>query len=350
MVRGAIIGLGNVAVHGHLPGWLSRLDVEIVAATDTHPARRAECAARLPDARWWDSAEALLADAELDFVDICTPPSSHATLIRQALERGRHVLCEKPLVGSLEELRAVVELAADTGRIVHTVHNWHHAPIVRRTSELVGDGAIGHVTHAAWRTLRTRPAVAAVDGDNWRLDPLIAGGGILTDHGWHVCYLVPRWLGAAPTALSARLETRRHTRSAVEDTATLRLRFPHAIADLFLTWAADERGNWAQLTGTNGTIEVQDSTLVLKRSGAEQRWAFASGLSDGSHHPEWFRAVADQFLADMTGRATEDTNLAEASLCVAVETVARESGRRDGEELSIPVWPSPRPMRPERSR
>ena len=99
-VRGAIIGLGNVAVHGHLPGWLSRPDVEIVAVSDMRPARRAVGAERLPGARWFDSAESLLADARLDFVDICTPPSSHATLIRAALERGVHVLCEKPLVGS----------------------------------------------------------------------------------------------------------------------------------------------------------------------------------------------------------------------------------------------------------
>src|SRR5438552_1124101 len=87
-----------------------------------------------------DTADRLMADAEPDFVDICTPPSSHAMLIRQALERGAHVLCEKPLVGSLEELRALVDLAAGTGRVLHTVHNWHHAPIVRQTRALVADG------------------------------------------------------------------------------------------------------------------------------------------------------------------------------------------------------------------
>ena len=59
--RGALIGLGNVAVHGHLPGWQARRDSEIVAATDASPARQAECRARLPAARWHDSVESLLA-------------------------------------------------------------------------------------------------------------------------------------------------------------------------------------------------------------------------------------------------------------------------------------------------
>jgi predicted dehydrogenase len=350
MLRGAVIGLGNVAVRGHLPGWLSHRDVEIVAVTDIHPSRRAECQARLPGARWYDSSVALLDEAPLDFVDICTPPSSHAGLIRAAVGHGLHVLCEKPLVGSIEDLRAVVALAAEAGRVLHTVHNWHHAPIVQQTRELVDEGAIGRVTHAAWQTLRTRPAAVAEGADNWRLDPRIAGGGVLTDHGWHVCYILHRWIGAAPTAVSARLETRRHTGSAVEDTATLHLDFPEATADVLLTWASDERRNWAELGGTAGIIELHDDTLVLRRSRGEQRWSFPSGLSDGSQHPEWFHAVADQFLAEVAGRASERANLAEASICVAVDALARESSRRGGDALPLPRDPAPADARPEVSR
>jgi predicted dehydrogenase len=345
MRRGAIIGMGNVALHGHLPGWLSRPDVEIVAATDTDPARRAACAARIPGARWYDSAAALYADVAPDFVDICTPPSSHAPQIREALEHGVHVLCEKPLCASPDDLRELTELAAESGRVLHAVHNWHHAPIVKRTTELVTAGAIGRVTHAVWQTLRMRPAAVAGGAANWRLDPLIAGGGILTDHGWHVCYLLPRWIGDSPTAVSATLETRRHTQWPIEDTAALRMRFPAATAEVFLTWAADERRNWARLTGNDGTIELQDDTVVLTRGASVERWTFESGLSDGSHHPEWFHAVADRFMLEIQERATDSANLAEASLCVLIEALARESGRRGGEELAL--LGSPRPVRSE---
>src|SRR5262245_10567964 len=208
MLRGAIIGLGNVALHGHLPGWLSRRDVAIVAVSDTDPSRRAMWAERLPGARWYGDPSRLLSDAALDFIDICTPPSSHAALIREALDRRLHVLCEKPLVGSLDDLRALVAHATAANRALHTVHNWHHAPIVRQTRTLVADGAIGRVTDVQWHTLRTRPAAAATD--SWRVDPAIAGGGVLTDHGWHVCYILQRWIGAPPIAVNATLETRRH--------------------------------------------------------------------------------------------------------------------------------------------
>ncbi len=337
MLGGAIIGFGNIAVQGHVPAWRRRRDVEIVAATDTRPGQRALLETHLPGARWYDSADELLADTRLDFVDIATPPSSHGPLIRRALERGLHVLCEKPLVQSLDELDALRAVAEGARRVLHTVHNWHYAPIVRRTAALVREGAIGRVTRVEWHTLRTRPAVTS-DGDaaNWRLDPRIAGGGVLADHGWHVFYVVQRWIGEAPRSVSARLETRRHTRWSVEDTATVRLAYAHATAEILLTWAADERRNWAALTGTEGTLELQDDTLVLARGGdGTRRWPCPPALSGGGYHPEWFGAVADQFLAEVGGQAPRGANLEEAALCVALAHSARASSLAGGRGVAL---------------
>ena len=337
MLRGAIIGFGNIAIQGHVPAWRRRRDVEIVGAADVRPVQRAALETHLPGTRWYDSSEELLADARLDFVDISTPPSSHAPLIRRALERGLHVLCEKPLVHSLDDLGALRALAGRMGRVLHTVHNWHHAPIVRRTAALVREGAIGRVTRVDWHTLRTRPAVTN-DGDeeNWRFDPLIAGGGVLADHGWHVFYVVQGWIGEEPQSVSARLETRRHTRWSVEDTATVRLAYAHATAEILLTWAADERRNWAAVTGADGMIELQDDTLVLTRGGdSTSRWLCPPALSGGGYHPDWFEAVADQFLAEVTGQAPRGANLDEASLCAALEHSARTSSLAGGRGVAL---------------
>src|SRR5918911_4225468 len=191
MLRGALIGVGNVAVHGHLPGWLSRQGVEIVAGTDLRPARRLEFHSRLPQARWYDSVDELLTGEALDFVDISTPPATHAALIRSALEHGLHVLCEKPLVCKPEDLSALVRLAAEADLVLYAVHNWLHAPVVRKVRDLARQGAIGQVKRCLWQTLRTQPAAAAdAQAGNWRLDPAMAGGGILVDHGWHVFYVL----------------------------------------------------------------------------------------------------------------------------------------------------------------
>lgn len=338
MQRGAIIGLGNVALHGHLPGWRRRRDVQIVAVTDVRPEQHALVSAHAPGARWYTTAAELLGEADVDFVDICTPPSSHATLIRGALARGRHVLCEKPLVSAPADLAPLTRLAAQTGRILYTVHNWHYAPIVQRTAELIHEGRIGGIKHVIWHTLRTRPASAGDERTgNWRVDPAVAGGGVLSDHGWHVFYVIQRWVGEPPLSVSARLDRRRHVTWDVEDTATVRVTYRDATAEILLTWASDVRRNWAEACGTAGTLELRDDTLVLKSDGpgAESSWSCPPPMSDGSHHPDWFDAVAGQFLAETLGSSPRGANLAEARRCVALEHAARESSRQGGREIPI---------------
>jgi predicted dehydrogenase len=341
MLRGAVIGLGNVAAAVHLPGWVRRDDVAIVAVTDVRPARRASVASQ-PGLRWYDTAEELFARApELDFVDICTPPSSHAALIRQSLARGCHVMCEKPLVAGLDELVELAERASAAGRVLHTVHNWHHAPIVRRTRELLREGAIGRVEHVSWQTLRVQPAATQdEDGGNWRLDPAVAGGGVLSDHGWHVFYIVNSWVDARPVAVTACLETRKHTRAGVEDTATVRLTFPAATAEVFLTWAAPARGNCAEVRGSAGSLRLEDDVLALRRRGEEERWTLRPALSSGSVHPDWFDPIAASFVRAVRGDRDGDAdNVVEAGLCLALETAARESSRRHGAAVPVPVDP-----------
>jgi Predicted dehydrogenases and related proteins len=339
-LRGAIVGLGNVAVHGHLPAWLARGDVELVAATDTCSARKEVLERHLPAARWYHSLDALISSEALDFVDICTPPATHADSIRIALEYGLHVLCEKPTVARLKEFDALSARAEEADRVLFTVHNWLEAPIIQKVSELLRQGAIGDITACRWETLRTQPAVVAeARAGNWRLDPAIAGGGILVDHGWHALYVVHNWLGVPPGRVSARLETRRHTRWPIEDTATVRLEYPTANADIVLTWAAKARQNRAVLHGTGGILRIEDSSVVLIPADSkmcERRWNCPPALYHGSHHPDWFAGIASTFLGAITGASkARSENLAQARLCVTLINLAQASSRQGGISLTV---------------
>jgi len=344
-LKGALIGVGHVAVGGHLPGWRERTDAAIVAAADARPERRELLLASHPGARWYDRSEDLLADEslELDFVDICTPPASHAALARAALNRSLHVLCEKPLVLSPEELRGLPALAAQKERTLCTVHNWLWSQALSRLTNLVRAGAIGEVRRARWETLRDRPAstVAAVSGgsaaeaENWRVDPAQSGGGILVDHGWHALYALSAWTGEAPLRVAARLETRQHTQFPVEDTATVVLAYPSASAEIFLTWAAPGRANRVELEGTNGLLRLDEGRLVLEREGAViEEWTVPP-LTEGSHHPDWFSGVIEEFLGEIADLRKRGRNLAQAAVCVQVLALARESSRRSGGPLGL---------------
>lgn len=332
-LRGAFIGFGGVAAKGHLPGWRARRDTAIVAAADSASQRRQAFLAACPGARVYESVGALLAGETLDFVDICTPPGSHAELIAQALDAGLHVLCEKPLTTRLDDARRVAAAAARAERVVHTVHNWLEAPVCLRVSALVSEGAIGAVRSLRWRTLRSAPAAASDAAGNWRVDPALAGGGILFDHGWHALYCIMRWAGGTPRALSASLETRRFREWPIEDTATLALDLATATGQVHLTWAADERANHIELEGERGSIAVMGDSVVVERPSGRSRWSCPPSLSEGSHHPEWFAGVAEHFRAAIAGEAAD--NLDEALLCARLIDLAQRSSAAGGAKLSF---------------
>ncbi len=336
MIRGAILGAGNVALSGHLPGWLARADVAITAAADPRVERRGPLLARIPGLRWYDTAEELLGREELDFVDICAPPAAHADLARRALLSGRHVLCEKPLVIRPEELPPLAEASARADRVLFTVHNWRYAPILAKARELAAEGAIGKVRRYLWETVRREPAASSM-ASNWRVDPAISGGGILADHGWHAFSLLADWLPQAPRRIAAHLEKRRG--GEVEDTARVLLDYDGAKAEVFLTWAGAERANRAWIEGSRGALALDGKVLELAGSGGGcgmGRWEFPEPLSQGSYHPDWFAGVVADFAGEIADRESRGRNLAVASLCAALLAAAYESNRRGGE----PVPPS----------
>src|SRR4029079_10304301 len=144
MLRGAIIGFGEVASKGHWPAYQNSKEVEIRAIVERNAQRREAAQQLIPHAATFASVEELVPD-EIDFVDICTPPAKHAELVLVSLAKGWNVLCEKPLLLEFAELDQVREALEKAGRVVVPVHNWKYAPIIRRATDLLRSGAIGRL-------------------------------------------------------------------------------------------------------------------------------------------------------------------------------------------------------------
>ena len=333
MYRGAIIGLGNVAISGHLPGWRNNSEFKIVAGVDPAPDRRRLLARAVPEAMTYASIEELPRD--LDFIDICTPPHIHFEAAVFALGHGWNVLCEKPLVLTGQQLDQVRQLAMETGRVLFTVHNWKFAPICRKIVEILRAGTLGEILHCAWNVLRAGPSITA-GLENWRLDSRRSGGGILIDHGWHAFYLVLEWFGARPVGVQASLENRQYVELDVEDTAIIKVRFEGAngrspTADIFLTWASRFRGNSGVIEGSLARLTIEDDTLRLEgRDGSRAEFKFRSGLSEGSHHPDWFEFVAREFSRELTDASCRGANLDIARWCLRLVERSKASDQANG--------------------
>lgn len=332
MFTGAIIGLGNVALNGHLPAWKKNQRFKITAGIDSLPDRRKTFSDLMPEAGCFSSLEEY-GSLRPDFVDICTPPHTHFTIAKQALEKGYHVLCEKPLVISESDFQILGELAQKHSKVLMTVHNWKFAPICKKIAEIVHSGVLGELKHCAWYVLRNGPSITT-DTNNWRLDPKKAGGGILVDHGWHAFYLLLEWMNANPQTVYASLENRQYENLPVEDTAKIKLQFnDNLTAEVFLTWASRVRRNWGIIEGSKAILQIEDDSLKvtdnLPTSGsASASYSFDPPLSQGSHHPEWFSGVIQEFETEINNPELRGRNLKTAKSCLKLIERAKESSQQ----------------------
>src|SRR3954469_24689617 len=191
MLKGAIIGFGEVARNGHWPAYERAVDAEIIAVVERRRERRNMAASLRPGLQTFETVADLTRSMALDFVDICTPPALHPQPVLEAIAQGWHVLCEKPFLLDSTVLASVKRRADAVGVAVVPVHNWKYAPIVQAATAALRAGVIGDLRRVEVETSRMRAApTAETDGTNWRRNPMISGGGILMDHGWHSVYLV----------------------------------------------------------------------------------------------------------------------------------------------------------------
>jgi predicted dehydrogenase len=146
---------------------------------------------------------------DIDVIDICTPGDSHMPIAVDALEDGKHVLCEKPLANSVAEAEAmtlVAEKARAAGQRSMVGFNYRRAPAIKLARQLVAEGRLGDLRHVRGAYLQDW----LVDPDvplAWRMRKESAGSGALGDIGAHVIDLGQYLTGEHLTALSARTRT-----------------------------------------------------------------------------------------------------------------------------------------------
>jgi predicted dehydrogenase len=342
-LRGALVGYGFIAEKGHLPAYSLQNDLEIVAVADVCEARRDRAARALPRARIFSSHAALLSEmrGELDFVDICVPPSAHAEIALAALDAGLHVLCEKPLATTVPEARAMLSKAGESKRVLFPSHNYQHAPVVKAVRRILDEGTLGKIHLVTLDTFRSTHARGVSEwNEHWRREPRYSGGGIGMDHGSHTFYLAFEWLRSYPTAISAAVSSRH---GGVEDTMAAHVTFPTGTAIATLTWTAGVRKVIYTLHGEHGAIRVEDDAIEISTmksaAGGPARWdvtrrAVPSDWMDASH-VGWFVSLIDRFrlaidTRDYVGRDAED-----AFRCIDLITAAYRSGRAGGREVRL---------------
>lgn len=334
--KGAIAGFGFISGKGHFPAYLQRTDVEICAIADLSTDRRNYIQTHHPQVRVYETAHQLLEkEKELDFLDISTPPVDHAPLALMALEKGLHVLCEKPLTSTLAEAEELLKAAKRFKRVVFPCHNYKHAPVVKTVNEIIEKGEIGEVHGLTLNTFRTTHAKGVQEWKtDWRREKNISGGGIAMDHGSHTFYLTFLWHKAFPTAVTAKMfSVSPHWDT--EDNFSCVLTFPKGYANAHLTWTAGVRKVIYTVQGAEGAITIDDDDIqVATHQAGTRRFQIQSHWNDASH-VQWFNSMFDQFLKEIDQENWINQDLKEAYFCIQLIEKAYQSSRMGSQEIQL---------------
>ena len=191
LIKVGIIGCGGIANGKHMPSLSKVADCEMVAFCDIVP-ERAEAAKEkfgTADAKAYTDYKELLKDPEIDVVHVCTPNRSHSFITVDALEAGKHVMCEKPMAINSAEAKKMLDAAKRTGKKLTIGYQSRFRDDSQYLKKEVEDGTFGDIYYARAISLRRR----AVPTWGVFLNEYEQGGGPLIDIGTHALDLT-LWL------------------------------------------------------------------------------------------------------------------------------------------------------------
>ena len=184
-VRIGFIGSGGIAV-GHAMRLHDSGMAEVVALSDPSEAsvaRMKEMRPELAGAATYADYREMLEKADLDGVQIHSPHCYHAQQIVDALDAGRHVLCEKPMTSTVEDARRVIAKRDETGKILVISYQRHYEGTYRYIREMVQGGKLGKLQMVA--LILSQEWLNATRG-KWRQNMALSCGGQLNDSGSHL--------------------------------------------------------------------------------------------------------------------------------------------------------------------
>ena len=273
-VRIAIVGLVHSHVHGFLPDVLKDRDVQLVGIVEGNAKLVAANAARyhLNMNLFFATLEDLLAKTNAQAVATFTSTFDHKRVVETCAPHGVQVMVEKPLAVNMEHAKAIVA-AAKKGNInvlVNYETSWYagnHAAYA-----MVKEGAIGDLRKVVVHDGHKGPKEIGCPPEflEWLTDPVLNGGGALTDFGCYGADLMT-WLmhGARPTSVFAvTQQIKPDVYPKVEDEATIVLTYPRAQGIIQASWNWPYNRKDMELYGQTGQILIPQRDLLRVQAGS----------------------------------------------------------------------------------
>ncbi len=252
MVRWGIVGVGDVTEAKSGPGFQQADGSQLVAVMRRDGAKAADYARRHGVPRWYDDADALVADPDVDAVYVATPPDSHREHALRAAAAGKPVYVEKPMARTAVECQDMIDACDAAGVPLFVAYYRRAMPRFVTVKDLLDGGAIGELRTVAVRT-QSPPGRWQPDHLPWRVLPEISGGGLFVDLGSHTLDLLDHLLG--PVTQVSGTAGNRGGHYPAEDVVTAAFTFASGVQGVG-TWCFDAatRVDEVEVVGTGGSL------------------------------------------------------------------------------------------------
>jgi len=281
MINVGIIGCGSITKLRHAPEYKKNEDCNILGFYDTK-LERAEKLAEEFGGKAYSTYEEMLSDEEIDAVSICTANAYHAPITIEALNHGKHVLCEKPMAMTVEEAESMIKAAKDADRYLMIDLNQRLVPAHIKAKEILKSGELGEVLSFKAAFGHKGPEYWSVDknASTWFFNKNVTSAGVIGDLGIHKADLI-RWLLedeiSQVTAMVSTLDKRDNKGEliGVEDNALCILKSAKGIiGSIDVSWTNyGIEENSTELYCKNGVIKIYDNPnfdiAIYKKNGQE---------------------------------------------------------------------------------
>ena len=192
-VNWGILGCGDVAEVKSGPAFQKVENSSLVTVMRRNEDKVKDFAKRHHVANWTTSATDLISNKLINAVYIATPPSSHLHYAIQAIQSGKNVYLEKPMVLNVEEAKILLDTLKNSNTKITIAHYRRTLPVFVKVKELIDSNSIGKISSVLIDVKQSKNAnLIAKTEVNWRLNPEISGGGYFHDIAPHqidlMCY------------------------------------------------------------------------------------------------------------------------------------------------------------------
>ena len=278
-IRWGIIGCGDVTEVKSGPAFNKVHNSKLVAVMRRDAAKAQDYAHRHHVPKWYNKAEDLVNDPEVNAIYVATPPLHHEAFAIAAMNAGKPVYIEKPMALNSEAAANIVEAANRTGVKVCIAHYRRELPLFKKVKEIINSNILGDIRVVIMQMLQPHnAAIITQTTDNWRVDPGVSGGGLFHDLAPHQIDLMYHFFGEVKSGNGISLNQGKYY--SADDLVQGFLLFENNILFNGLwcyTVREEETKDKCEIIGSKGKISFgifRHDTLVIESNSEKQELKF----------------------------------------------------------------------------